>query len=92
MSTMGTIGGTVYIVWRVSRHATKKNGRRIIAHNPERAAALWAEWHDAYSAEYVIAKGNEVTVVVSEERDGAPEHKFIVRGESRPQYFATFAE
>ncbi len=61
---------------------------RVDAFSPESAAVKWAERDDADSADYLIVRGNDATVLVAEDRDGAPEHRFIVSGESCPVYRA----
>jgi hypothetical protein len=88
MATMSSRRRTTYRVWCPDRGATKEDGRRIVAYNAERAATAWAEWDDASSADYTIVGGTPADVVVAEEHDGAPEHRFTVFGESRPTYRA----
>ena len=91
MSMFGSIRGTTYRVWCPDRGATKDDGRRVVAREPESAATAWAEWDDAHSADYSIVAGNDATVLVAEDRDGAPEHRFTVSGESCPVYRARHA-
>ena len=85
----GSMRGTVYRVWCPERGATKEDGRLIRSYGPDGAATLWAEWDDASSADYTIASGTPADVIVSEDRDGAPEHRFTVSGESQPVYRAS---
>lgn len=91
MSMFGSMRGTEYRVWCPDRGATKEDGRRILAYDAESAATKWAEWDDAASADYTIVGGTPADVVVAEERDGAPEHRFKVFGESHPTYRARAA-
>lgn len=60
----------------------------IAATCAEAAAVKWAERDDADSADYLIVRGNDATVLVAEDRDGAPEQRFTVSGESCPVYRA----
>lgn len=92
MSMFGSIGGTAYRVWCPDRGATKEDGQLIRSYSPESAATRWAEWDDASSADYSIVGGNPADVVVAEDRDGAPEHRFTVFGESSPVYRARAAQ
>ena len=88
MSMFGSMRGTTYRVWCPDRGATKEDGLRILAYDPEIAATKWAEWDDASSADYSIVGGAPAEVLVAEDRDGAPEHRFTVTGESCPTYRA----
>ena len=88
MSMFGSIRGTPWRVWCPDRGATKEDGRKVFAHSAEAAAVEWAEWDDASSADYTIVGGTPADVVVAEDRDGAPEHRFTVSGESSPVYRA----
>ena len=88
MSDFAPIKGTTYLVWCPDRGATKEDGRRVLAYDPSSAATRWAEWDDASSADYTIVGGTPADVVVAEDRDGAPEHRFTVTGESCPIYRA----
>ena len=88
MSIFGSLRGTAFRVWSTERGQTKEDGLRIVAYDAEMAAVRWAEWDDASSADYTIVGGTPAEVVVAEDRDEAPEHRFIVSGESVPQYRA----
>jgi len=79
---------TTYRVWCPARGSTKEDGMRVDAFSPESAAVKWAERDDADSADYLIVRGNDATVLVAEDHDGAPEHRFTVSGESCPVYRA----
>lgn len=87
---MSTFEGfmTEYLVWCPDRGATKGDGRRIKAFDPESAATKWAAWDDAHSADYTIVGGSPEQVVVAETHDGAPEHLFTVSGEQCAIYHA----
>jgi hypothetical protein len=60
----------------------------VVSHSAEAAARTWAERDDADSADYSIVRGNEATVLVAEDREGAKEECFVVSGESCPVYRA----
>jgi hypothetical protein len=92
MSSSKQQTGTTYLVWCPSRGATKEDGRRIVAYCPGYAVERWAEWDDASSADYTIVSGTPVEVLVAEEVPGAQEQRFIVSGESVPQYRASEAK
>ncbi|WP_291784457.1 hypothetical protein [Luteibacter sp.] len=79
---------TAYRVWCPERGSTKEDGMRVDAFSPESAAVKWAERDDADSADYLIVRGNDATVLVAEDHDGAQEHRFTVSGESCPVYRA----
>ena len=82
---------TAYLVWCPDRGSEKEDGMRVLAFSPESAATKWAERDDADSADYLIVRGNDATVLVAEDREDAPEHRFIVSGESSPVYRARAA-
>lgn len=88
MSMFGTVSGTAFQVWCPERGQEKGDGMLIRAHSAESAAVKWAERDDAESADYLIVRGNDATVLVAEDRDGAPEQRFTVSGESCPVYRA----
>lgn len=88
MSMFDSMRGTAYRVWCPDRGADKEDGLFIRSYSPEGAATAWAEWDDASSADYLIVRGTPADVVVAEDRDGAPEHRFTVTGESQPVYCA----
>lgn len=75
-----------YLVWCPERDQGPEEGKSIHAFEEEAAAAEWGEHDDAYSAEYSIVSGREVTVMVRDE--GGQESSFVVSGESKPIYFA----
>ena len=88
MSMFGSIRGIAYRVWCPDRGSDKEDGRIIRSYSPEGAATAWAEWDDASIADYLIVRGSPADVVVAEDRDGAPEIRFTVTGESHPVYRA----
>lgn len=88
MSMFGSIRGTWWHVWCPERGQEKGDNRMVVSHSAEAAARAWAERDDAESADYSIVGGNEATVMVAEDRDGAPEQCFVVSGESCPVYRA----
>jgi hypothetical protein len=75
-----------YLVWCPDLGSTEEDGRKIMAHDPEDAACLWARREDSRSADYWIVGGTDANVVVRDP-DGA-EHALIVSGESVPSYRA----
>jgi asparagine synthetase B (glutamine-hydrolysing) len=76
-----------YLVWR--EDADREDGRRIDANYEREAAEKWAEWDDAWSADYSIVRGNEARVFAALDEPGSKPLLFEVRGESQPVYFAT---
>ena len=80
--------GTWWLVWCPERGQSKEDGNLVVAAYAEAAAVKWAERDDAKSADYLIANGNDATVLVAEDREAAPEECFVVSGESRPVYRA----
>ena len=88
MSQYGRPQGVWWRVWCPDRGQDKEDGMRIVATYAEAAAVKWAERDDAESADYMIVRGNDATVLVAEDRDGAPEQSFTVSGESCPVYRA----
>lgn len=88
MSMFDSMRWTAYRVWCPDRGADKEDGLFIRSYSPEGAATAWAEWDDAQSADYTIVGGTPVDVLVAEDRDGAPEHRFTVTGEPHPTYRA----
>lgn len=88
MSMFGSIRGTWWHVWCPERGQEKGDTRMVVSHSAEAAARTWAERDDAESADYSIVGGTPAEVVVAEDRDGAPEHRFTVSGESCPVYHA----
>ena len=77
-----------YLAWSTDYDQTKDDARIIPAHDARAAAEEWAEWHDAYSAEFSCVGGQGVDVTVVENSDGAEEVTFRVEGESVPTYRA----
>ena len=88
MSLFGSMRGTAWVVWCPDLGSTKEDGKRIFAYSAESAAKDWAEWSDSSSADYSIVGGSPAEVVVAEDRNGAPEYRFTVSGESCPVYRA----
>lgn len=82
---------TNWRVWCPDRGSDKEDGMLVAAFTAESAATKWAERDDAESADYSIVSGNDARVIVAEDRDGAPEHRFVVSGESCPVYRARAA-
>ena len=76
-----------YIVWR--KDADREDGKQIEADYERQAAEKWAEWRDAWSADYTIVGGEEAEVCVALDQDGSDHMCFRVRGESVPVYIAT---
>lgn len=79
---------TSFIVWHPENGQTREDGRKVPAFSAESAAVKWAERDDADSADYLIVRGNDATVMVAEDRDGSEPERFVVSGESCPVYRA----
>ncbi len=77
---------STFTVWCPERDQDFEDGRSFDAYDPEMAAEKWAEYDDAYSAEYSIVGGQEVTVTVRDE--SGQDSSFVVSGEAEPVYFA----
>ncbi|VVE78133.1 hypothetical protein [Pandoraea sputorum] len=75
-----------FTVWCPERDQDFADGRAFDAYDEAGAAAKWAEYDDAYSAEYSIVGGKEVTVMVRNEAE--QDSSFVVSGEAEPVYFA----
>ncbi len=75
-----------FTVWCPERDQDFEDGRSFDAYDAEVAAEKWAEYDDAYSAEYSIVGGREVTVMVRNE--AGQDSSFVVSGEAEPVYFA----
>lgn len=78
--------GKQFIVWR--EDSEREDGKRIEANYEREAVHKWAEWYDAYYAEYLIVGGQEARVFVALDEDGAETLHFEVRGEPQPVYCA----
>jgi hypothetical protein len=79
-----------YLVWR--EDADREDGKRIEANYEREAARKWAEWDDAWSADYLIVGGQDARVFVALDEDGSKPMLFEVRGEPQPVYFATLLD
>jgi len=77
-----------YVVWRPDWGQGKEDGRHIDAHSSRAACERWAAQEDAESADYLIVRGNPVTLVVAIAAEGAEEQTFVVTGEAVPEYRA----
>ncbi len=78
----------VFLVWQPEAGETLESARRVRAADEEEAAEDWAESYDS-DGDYTIVGGSDATVLVREESDAsALPHRFIVSGESVPEYMA----
>lgn len=74
-------------LWKVwPNHYEEEDAWEIRAADANAAACLWADEYDS-GGDYTIVGGGEETVTVKGE-DGT-EEKFVVQGESVPQYYAS---
>lgn len=66
------------------------DGRKVIADTPREAVEMWAQRKDQSSAEYSIARGNAVEVVVSPSvpTSESKDLRYTVSGEAVPSYYA----
>ena len=79
-----------YIVWL--EDSDRENGKLVEANYEREAAQNWAEWYDAWGADYLIMGGQAARVFVTLDKEGSEPMLFEVRGESQPVYFARMAE
>lgn len=77
-----------YLVWCPELGQTQDDAYLTDAVDVRAAACEWARKHDEATAEYRIARGDDIAVIVAEA--GTPERKieFIVSGERVPRYSA----
>ena len=82
----------VRIVEGCNYYAGETAPTRVYARDAEQAAEEFAEDWDSQDSEYVLASGNEITVLVY--RDDRPDdrHAFVVTGETVPTYHAYILE
>jgi len=78
-----------YVVWCPGRDQTQRDGRTIDAEHPQAACEKWAEVDDWRSAEFSIARGNAVEVMVRELGSSLAPFRYSVVGESVPSYRAS---
>lgn len=76
-----------FTVWCPEHGSEFEDGRSFDAYSAAHAAKTWGKYEDAYSAEYSIVGGCEVTVMVRDE-DGH-DSSFVVSGEAEPVYYAS---
>ena len=79
---------TRYVVWRPDYDQTIEDGRVVEALCPEYAVQQWAQRDDCESADYLIVRGNDAEVMVSELGSSLPPLRYSVSGESVPSYRA----
>ena len=77
-------------VYRPDHGQEPEDGRLVEAYDAQSAAAVWAHWSDASSADYTIVGGTPAEVLVRQEGTTV-DQKFTVYGESVPQYRAVAA-
>lgn len=76
-----------YDVWCPDLGSRPKDARAFEAHEAYAAAEKWAEWEDAYSADYCIVGGTDRRVCVRE-HGGETVQTFMVSGRAEPVYSA----
>ena len=76
-----------YRVWCPEYGQDESDAKTVEAAGPRYAAQKWAEWRDAWSAEYTIVGGTPATVSVWCE-DTLELTTWIVYGEAVPEYTA----
>ena len=76
----------IWLVWAPERGETEADARGIEALDAGQAAEDFAEWDDNNSAEYSVARGEEITVHVRGTDLGAEVQRFRVSGEYVPSY------
>lgn len=75
-----------HLVWCPDLGSSDEDGLRIMAHDPDDAACLWAKREDSNSADYWIVGGTDANVIVRD--PNGIEHALIVSGETIPHYRA----
>lgn len=75
-----------YLVWTDDHHSGPEEGRWIEASDEGDAAEIWAELHDARSADYCIVSGNDQLVHVRDK--SGRDSDWLVSGHSEPVYHA----
>lgn len=76
-------------VWCNEHGDERGDYRPVRASDAEEAAKRWASMTDYESADYTIVSGEEETVFVAPHDDETtPPKKYLVTGESIPQYYA----
>jgi hypothetical protein len=73
----------IWLVWAPERGETEDDACKIEASDAAQAAEDFAEWSDNSSAEYSVARGNEITVHV---RGTTDVQRFSVIGEYVASY------
>lgn len=68
-----------YKVWWPDRGHKQDDARTVLAVDHRHAATIWADWYDAYSADYAIVGGEVAEVQVLREDENQPT-KVKVRG------------
>lgn len=76
----------IYLVWR--EDSDRDDAKRVKGSYPEQAARNWAEWADAWGADYTIVGGQAEQVFVALDEDGSESEMFEVSGETMPVYCA----
>lgn len=61
-----------YKVWWPDRGHEQDDARTVHAVDHRHAATLWADWYDAYSADYSIVGGEVAEVLVLREGEQQP--------------------
>lgn len=77
-----------YLVWCPELGQTQADAYLTDAVDARAAACEWAREHDEATAEYRIARGDDITIIVAEAAIPKREVEFIVSGERVPQYNA----
>ena len=81
----------MWLVWCDDYGGSVHDARKLRASTPEEAAEKWAEYEDAQSADYLIVGGSDAIVSVTSD-SRYEETRFIVTGESVPEYHAKIVD
>jgi len=77
--------GTQFDAWCPELGQKPEDAKTIKAFDAELAASAWADWHDAYTAEFSIVGGTEICVSVREHGKETIQ-EFTVYGEMERVY------
>lgn len=78
---------TTYRCWIPEYGHERADGRDFDCWDAETAAKEYVEWYEAHNAEYPVASGSVVTVMV--DANGLDPRTYAVTGEACPHYAAT---
>lgn len=78
----------VWLCWEPDQGGTEEDAHEVEAYDAEQAAEDYAEWSDINSADYTILRGSGATICVRGREPGAPVERYVVTGETVPEYTA----